>query len=51
MDKHEKEASLMFFILVIASIVIAVLTLKLDRAEAKLELNCPNGDHYEVVKK
>lgn len=51
MDKYEKEAAFMFFIIIIASLAIAVLALKLERAEAKLEFNCLNGGQYEVVKK
>lgn len=50
MNKYEKEAAFMFFMVVIASIAIAVLALKLEKAEERLSFNCLNGDHYEVVK-
>jgi hypothetical protein len=51
MNKYEKEAVFMFFIVVIASIAIAVLALQLERAEEQLSSSCLNGDHYEATKK
>jgi hypothetical protein len=51
MNKYEKEAAFTLFIIIIASITIAFLTLKLEKAEEQLPSSCLSKDHYDVTKK